>query len=291
MAEKESTADKGKTGYSQFHREVGGLRSAFKRKYQGDINIDEELVRRRSGEGKHLIDTEAMRIDESHLNELFEDFVPILKKHQALFDFTIQDLGQKKAKIDLGKLVRSSLAGDLENLKSMAKELNLNLDLLSFLGLNLSRAVFELYAQRLNGKIDREGWLKGTCPVCGNFPAMEKLRREEGKRILWCGLCGTQWHYKRIMCPFCGNEDHNTLRYFFTKGDSSSDEAPFRVDVCDKCMQYIKTIDERKMPENKVPDFSQENVNTLYLDILAQKDGYQSPTYLKTQISGGMIVS
>ncbi len=291
MVEKESVADRGKTPYSQFHQEVAGLRSAFGRKHQGDISIDEELMRRRSSQGKHLIDTEALPIDEYHLNQLLEDFISILNKHQTLLDLKIQDLEQKKEKIDLGKLVRSFLAGDLESLKSMAGELNLSLELLSFLGLNLSRAVLELYAQRLNGKIDCEGWLKGTCPVCGNFPAMEKLRREEGKRILWCGLCGTQWHYKRIMCPFCSNEDHNTLRYFFIKGDSSSDKAPFRVDVCDRCKQYIKTIDERKMPENKVPDFSQENVNTLYLDILAQKDGYRSPTYLMIHSPGWMIVS
>ena len=56
-------------------------------------------------------------------------------------------------------------------------------------------------------------------------------------------------------------------------------ENPFRVDVCDKCKKYIKTIDERKMPENKILDFSLENINTLYLDILAQKEGYESPTY------------
>ena len=291
MAQDDGIADKGKTEYSLFHQEVVGLRSAFGRKHQGDIKIDEALTHRRSSEGKHLVDKAAIRINENHLNELFEDFIPILKKHQSLFDFEIQDLEQRKEKIDLGRLVRSFLAGDFESLKSMARELGLNPDMLSFLGLNLAQTFFGLFAEKFQDKIDRESWLMGNCPVCGSFPAMEKLRREDGKRILWCGLCSTQWPYKRIMCPFCGNEDHDSLRYFFTEGDSSSEKTPFRVDVCDKCKKYIKTIDERNMPENETPDFSKENINTLYLDILAQKDGYQSPTYLKTQMSGWMIVS
>jgi FdhE protein len=279
MAQDDVIADKGKTEYSLFHQEVVGLRSAFARKHQGDIKIDEALMHRRSSEGKHLIDTEAIRIDENHLNELFEDFIPILKKHQSLFDFQIQDLEEKKEKIDLGRLVRSFLAGDFESLKSMARELGLNPDMLSFLGLNLAQTFFGFFAEKFQDKIDRESWFMGNCPLCGSFPAMEKLRRDDGKRVLWCGLCSTQWPYKRIMCPFCGNEDHNSLRYFFTEGDSSSDKTRFRVDVCDKCKKYIKTIDERKMPEDETPDFSKENINTLYLDILAQKDGYQSPTY------------
>jgi FdhE protein len=218
---------------------------------------------------------------------------PVLKKYEAFSLSEIQDLIRNKEKIDLAKLTRSLLIGDLEEVKSVATQLNLKPDLLSFIGVNLVQALLEFYSEKLEDKIDRESWFKGNCPVCGSFPAMEKLRREDGKRILWCGLCSTEWHYKRIKCPFCGNEDHNSLRYFFTEGDLSSDsspeENPFRVDVCDKCKKYIKTIDERKMPENEIPDFFQENINTLYLDILAQKDGYRSPTYLQTQISGGMI--
>jgi formate dehydrogenase accessory protein FdhE len=289
MAGKEISGEKERARYSQFHQEVMGIRSAFKGKHHGDIKMDDEIIERRSREGKHLIDAEKIEINEKLLNELFQDFLPVLKKHETFFDLKIQDLEEKKEKIDLRKLVRSVLVGDAENLNSFAGELNLNPDLLLFFGLNLSQTFLELYAQKLKEKIDYENWLKGNCPLCGSFPAMEKLRREDGKRILWCGLCGTQWHHKRIMCPFCGNEDHNTLRYFFAEGDSSLEENPFRVDVCDKCKKYIKTIDERKMPDNEFPDFFLEHINTVYLDILAQKDGYESPTYLKTQISGWII--
>lgn len=279
MGAKKTTGENERTQYLQFYQEIITAMSAFNKKYQKDIKLDDEIIMKRLHKGQHLIDKEKIEIDEELLNELFQDFLPVLKKCEVFLDLEIQDLERKKEKICLGKLVRLVLVGDLENLKSLAQELNLNPDLLLFLGLNLSQTLLGLYAQELKEKVDNENWLKGNCPLCGSFPAMEKLRREDGKRILWCGLCGTEWHYKRIMCPFCGNEDHNSLRYFFTEENSSLKENPFRVDVCDKCKKYIKTIDERKMPENEFPDFSLDNMNTLYLDVLAQKDGYESPTY------------
>jgi len=265
--------------YLEFLQLIRDAKSFFKGKHQKDVDIEDEETERCLKEGKNLINIEKMEIDEKLLNELFCDFFPILRKYKTFDDAEIQDLEQKKEKIGLGKLVRLVLVGDLENPKALALELNLNPDLLLFFGLNLGQTFLELYAQKLKDKFDQENWFKGSCPVCGSFPAMEKLRREDGKRILWCGFCGTQWHYKRIMCPFCGNEDHNSLRYFFAEGDSSQAENPFRVDVCDQCKKYIKTIDERKLPENKILDFSLENINTLYLDILAQKEGYESSTY------------
>ena len=276
---KEVMGEKKKTRYLQFYEEIIAAKSAFKSKRQKGIKIDDELIKKRTKEGKHLLDIEKMEIDEKLFNELSQDFFPILKKYETFDDVELQDLEQKKEKIGLEKLVRSVLVRDSENLKSIAQEHNLNPDLLLFFGLNLGRSFLELYAQKLKEKIDQENWLKGSCPVCGNFPAMEKLRREDGKKVLWCGFCGTEWFFKRIMCPFCENEEHNSLRYFFTEGDSSPAENPFRVDVCDKCKRYIKTIDERKMLESEKTDFPSDSITTLYLDFLAQNDGYQSPTF------------
>jgi FdhE protein len=99
---------------------------------------------------------------------------------------------------------------------------------------------------------------------------MAKLRREDGKRILECSLCNTQWVFKRLRCPFCGNEDADTLGFFFVE------EATYRVDKCDKCKRYIKTVDERKKPEGGLRALLVEDVATLYLDMLAAKEGYQS---------------
>lgn len=268
-----------KTEYFEFISEVNRAKTDFRSLQREVVTIDDEDVEKRAKQGKSLIDIKKIEIDEKLVDELLQNLRPILKKYEAFSLSEIQHLMKNREKIDFANLVRSVLIGDLKDLKFVANQLSLNSNLLLFIGLNSAQTLMQFYVEELGDKIDPEGWLEGNCPLCGSFPAMGKLRREDGRRILWCGLCGTQWRYKRIMCPFCGNKDHNSLRYFFTEGGSSLEQKPFRVDVCDKCKRYIKTIDERKVPETEIPDFSWENINTLYLDILAQKDGYESPTH------------
>ncbi|MCD4842444.1 MAG: formate dehydrogenase accessory protein FdhE, partial [Methanosarcinales archaeon] len=82
---------------------------------------------------------------------------------------------------------------------------------------------------------------------------------------------------QRIYCPFCENKDQKTLHYFF-----SEEEEEYRVDVCDQCRRYIKTIDTRKIKRPVYPFL--EQVTTLHLDMLAQNQGLQSghPLWLQT---------
>ena len=103
------------------------------------------------------------------------------------------------------------------------------------------------------------------------------MLRDEGERFLTCSLCAHEWRSQRIYCPFCDNKDQQTLHYFF-----SEEERDYRVDVCDKCKRYIKTIDTRKV---KRPVYSfVEQISTLHLDMLAQEQGLRSgiPLWLQT---------
>jgi len=70
-----------------------------------------------------------------------------------------------------------------------------------------------------------------------------------------------------VKCPFCGNEEQQTLSYFTVEGDER-----YRVDVCDVCKHYIKTLDFRNAGEEAILDV--EDVATLHLDMLAHEEGY-----------------
>ena len=72
----------------------------------------------------------------------------------------------------------------------------------------------------------------------------------------------------RLKCPSCGNDDHETLKYFYTESEGTAN----RIDVCDKCKRYIKTVDTREISGEIIPIV--EDMGTLYLDVLAQKEGY-----------------
>ncbi|MCL4465560.1 MAG: formate dehydrogenase accessory protein FdhE, partial [Chloroflexi bacterium] len=56
-------------------------------------------------------------------------------------------------------------------------------------------------------------WQRGSCPVCGGEPGFAALSAETRERCLVCSDCGAIWPFKRLCCPFCGNERQELLGY------------------------------------------------------------------------------
>jgi FdhE protein len=111
-------------------------------------------------------------------------------------------------------------------------------------------------------------WLKGYCPICGSAPILSLLEGE-GARSLICSFCWHQWPVKRVNCPFCDNSDSKTLHYLFS--DAEKDR---RVDLCDKCHKYIKTLDTRQVGRQIYPPL--EQIATLHLDVKAREEGFEA---------------
>ena len=82
-----------------------------------------------------------------------------------------------------------------------------------------------------------------TCPLCGGKPAVGVLRSEGdgAKKSLICMLCAHEWAFRRIYCPACGEEREPQMAYY-----SAPEIAHVRVDVCDTCHTYLKSIDLTK---------------------------------------------
>ena len=129
------------------------------------------------------------------------------------------------------------------------------------------RPSLEVVAQKYTGRIARSEWSEGYCPICGKEPKIGQIRGEDG-RFLFCNQCGFEWHYLRIKCPFCGNEEQQSLAYFTVEGDEQ-----YRVDVCNECKRYIKIVDFRESKKDANMDV--EDIATLHLDILANEEGYE----------------
>lgn len=112
-----------------------------------------------------------------------------------------------------------------------------------------------------------EAWGREFCPTCGSLPVMAQLVPLEGirERLLVCGRCETRWKYKRIGCPFCGNEDSDLLEILMVE-----DEQKLRIDCCRQCRGYLKTYVEAGEEELLLADWS-----TLHLDALAKERGLE----------------
>lgn len=111
----------------------------------------------------------------------------------------------------------------------------------------------------------------GNCPICGSLPLISSLKEKEGFRHATCSFCRHEYRIKRIACPVCGEEEQKKLTFF------TVDEEPgFRVDVCDSCKTYMKTIDFRELDRIAVPVL--DDLDSLALDYVAAGQGYKRAT-------------
>ena len=107
-----------------------------------------------------------------------------------------------------------------------------------------ARAAVEPYAEHLASHIPLPPpQFAASCPACASKPMLAVLRPEgEGaKRSLVCSFCLTEWDFRRVLCPACGEEDHVKLPAY-----GSEDLAYVRVEACDTCQHYLLGVDLSK---------------------------------------------
>jgi len=247
--------------------EVLILREEYRRKITGDVfHVDESLVEKKLAGGLPLVDFPEGTFDLKEPREYFIALLEIAQKRDLEeTDEIIRKINT--GDLDYGAMVRESfiLQQDMEVSDESEEGV---FDLLGFLVEESLRPALEVLSEKYRGIITESQWAEGYCPICGREPKISEFRGEGGKRFLFCGQCGFEWQFKRVRCPFCGNEDQQTLAYF-----TIEDEEKYRVDVCNVCNKYIKVVDFRKM--EKTPNLDIEDIATLHLDILADEEGYE----------------
>jgi len=140
-----------------------------------------------------------------------------------------------------------------------------------------AKAVLQPYARFLAEAgvmpVDRELTMtESRCPFCGGVPQLSMLHGaggslEGGGRSLLCATCLTVWPFRRVLCAYCGEEDEHKLGYFH-----SPQYEHLRVDACDTCRHYLKTIDLTRLGI-AVPLV--DEVAGAALDIWAREQGYE----------------
>ena len=113
------------------------------------------------------------------------------------------------------------------------------------------------------------GSTSATCPLCGAKPVVAVLRPEGdgARKSLVCMLCGHEWRFRRVCCAACGEDREPQMAFY------KAEEIPHvRVDVCDSCHSYLKSIDLTKSGL-AVPIV--DELATLPLDLWARENGYR----------------
>ncbi|HEV3279087.1 MAG TPA: formate dehydrogenase accessory protein FdhE [Terriglobia bacterium] len=131
-------------------------------------------------------------------------------------------------------------------------------------------AFLQPFAEYLAGRTDMTvpAVRRPVCPFCGSRPLAGVLRPEgEGaKRSLICSLCRTEWDYLRIACPAC-EESRDEKMCVYT----ASQFEQLRVEACETCRTYIKTVDLTKNGR-AIPEV--DELAAIPLTLWADEHGY-----------------
>lgn len=131
-------------------------------------------------------------------------------------------------------------------------------------------ALLQPFAETVAAETAETATARGAeCDRCSGVPVVTMLR-EHGhgsKRSLVCGFCLSEWASPRLECLNCGEAKFESLPVF-----RSDEFDAVRIDACDACQSYVKTIDlTRDGDASPIVD----DLASLPLDIWAREKGYR----------------
>ena len=134
----------------------------------------------------------------------------------------------------------------------------------------LAQAYLQPYAELLRSRaqLHPTATSYALCPFCNRKPALGVLRQmgDGGARSMVCSFCLAEWEFRRIVCPGCGEENDKKLDVF-----TATDFDYIRVECCDSCKTYIKTID---LTKNGHAEPLVDELASAPLDLWAREHGY-----------------
>src|SRR5262249_44251060 len=104
----------------------------------------------------------------------------------------------------------------------------------------LALATLQPVAENLQLQLPTElVYSKSVCPACGGLPLLAVLKPEgEGaSRWLQCSFCLREWLFRRIICPYCAEENKEKLPRY-----SAEECENVLVEACDTCHRYLKAV-------------------------------------------------
>lgn len=215
-------------------------------------------------------------IEEKEFEYIFDQIFPTIKQYsyrQKEQFFRLAELNDKR-KIALKELAIALITGEEQKFVAVSEKYDIPVVLLQRVTEFICAPYLELCAEFFTKKLSQFEWNQPVCPICGNRPSLAKVNEQAKTRWLWCRFCDTTWSFRESVCPFCLCQDLKSIQMIFP-----SDRKPFRIDACDNCKNYIKTIDE--LVDSDKYNLSVKNVETFYLDLLAKHHGYHLPNHFK----------
>jgi FdhE protein len=192
---------------------------------------------------------------------------PVMDALAALRPEMAPALGRFARAWDEGALGPASLLPARGRIGTAPEEPAIEPALLAFLATVGLRPFLDPYLAGCREHLDDGRWSLGICPFCGAPPGFSEVQ-EDGRRRLDCHLCGGDWIFSRMRCPYCGSEDS---REFARLLPERQDEG-YAVNACRRCQGYLKELDRRVRWNGR--SGLVEDWGSPHLDLVARRAGY-----------------
>ncbi len=134
----------------------------------------------------------------------------------------------------------------------------------------LALAFLQPYAELLRSRasLRPRQQAHAVCPFCNRKPSLGVMRQmgDGAARSLVCSFCLSEWEFRRLVCPACGEENDKKLPVF-----TASDFDYIRVECCESCKTYIKTVE---LTKNGHAEPMVDELASAPLDFWARERGY-----------------
>ncbi len=255
---------------------VALLQELLPRLYEGPVidkppSLTSDTAAAKLASGIPLLRGEAFEVDVPSFRQRWRGACAAVQRHQQAEMGRALAEAMQRGQLDPEELVREVLAGRPKGVHARADVLGLDSGLTAAV---LSLTLFPVLSHVSDTLLSlRQAipWGHGYCPACGSWPLLGEFRGLEQTRFLRCGLCAAEWEFARLLCPFCGNRDHETLGYFAVEGE----ESRYRAATCAECRGYVKMLSTLTALDG--PRLLVANVATLHLDLAAAERGYAVP--------------
>lgn len=221
------------------------------------------------GHKKPLLSQINPHIEGDLLQSLLLSLLAFLETSRPSVNDSVQKLKANLRQLDFDNLVKAFLKPKESEIIAVANQLEIPEDFLIFVLDHALRPVLRLiaesYQEDLAGNFHWD--MPTICPICGAKSHFSRLRQDDGQRIMFCDRCFSEWKTRYLFCVHCGCDHPNDISYLSVEGHDA-----YRVYVCNKCHGYLKTYDERT--SGRPVDMYIANIGTIYLDMLAQEQGY-----------------
>lgn len=141
----------------------------------------------------------------------------------------------------------------------------------AFLAIAALRPSLDGYLSPCRVHLRDADWDRGVCPFCGAPPGFAEVT-DDGRRRLACHVCGGAWTFRRLRCPFCGNDETADLgRMDF---EAAVDQGYF-ISTCGRCHGYLKELDQRVRWNGGPPLV--EDWGSPHFDLACGRKGFRRP--------------